>query len=154
MTSPSFVMLRNTGLFGAAILGLTTCNHPTGVLQLNQPYVLRSINGRALPYAVNGTPTGPAITRGSVTFLAAARAERAERRGQPNGGADSTITEWTQPGTYYGQLGRVIVRYDGWPPAQGGPPAAADTLEATASGGLMLRHAGLELKFCPGSGHC
>ncbi|MGH7605847.1 MAG: hypothetical protein ACREME_00780, partial [Gemmatimonadales bacterium] len=79
-----------------------------------------------------------------------------ERRGRPSGAgggtADSIFTQWTQPGTYYSQLGRVIVRYDDWPPAQGGPPAAADTLEATAGGGFMLRQAGMVMRFCPGSG--
>ncbi|MGH7606027.1 MAG: hypothetical protein ACREME_01700, partial [Gemmatimonadales bacterium] len=70
MTRPMFALLRNYGLFGAVVIGLTTCNHPTGVLRIGEPYVLRTINGRALPFAVTGTPDGPAITQGSVTFLA------------------------------------------------------------------------------------
>ena len=69
--------------------------------------------------------------------------------------ADSVVTEWTQPGTYYNQLGRVIVRYTNWQPGQStGPSAPADTLEATASGGFTLRQAGLVFQFCPETTDC
>ncbi|MGH7530955.1 MAG: hypothetical protein ACREMN_11280 [Gemmatimonadales bacterium] len=147
------LLLRNTLVFGAVLIGLTTCNHPTGAPQMGQPYTLRTINGRALPFAVNGTPTGPAITQGRITFLAESRVERFERRGRLNG-TDSVFTEWTQPGVFFNQLGRIILRYTGWPTHQGGPPAAVDTLEATASGGFTLRQMGLVFRFCPGESDC
>lgn len=148
--------LRSGLVFGAVVIGLSTCNHPTGLLQIGEPYSLRTINGRALPYAVNGTADGPAVTQGSVTFLAGAQAQRWERMGRRGASsADSVVWEWMQPGSYYSQLGRVIVRYSSWQPGQqNGPRAAADTLEATASGGFILRQAGQVLQFCPGNEDC
>lgn len=148
--------LRSSLVFGVVVLGLSTCNHPTGLLQIGQPYTLRTINGRALPYLVNGTADGPAVTQGSVTFLAGAQAQRWERMGRRGATpADSVITEWMQPGTYYSQLGRVVVRYTNWQQGQPtGPRAAADTLEATASGGFTLRQQGLVFRFCPASTDC
>ena len=142
-------------MFGAAcalLLGLTTCNQPTGAFRLDQPYSLRTINGRSLPFRVTGTPAGPAIVQGTVTFLPDSRVERFERRTVD--GSDTVFTEWTQPGVFFNQVGRVIVRYTGWPTHQGGPPAASDTLIATASGGFTLRQMGLVLQFCPGETDC
>jgi hypothetical protein len=148
--------LRSGLVFSAVVLGLSTCNHPTGLLQIGEPYTLRTINGRALPYSMNGSVEGPAVTQGSFTFLAQAQAQRWERMGRRGATpGDSTIWEWMQPGSYYNQLGRVVVRYSNWIPGQtNGPRNAADTLEATASGGFILRQAGLEFRFCPGEQDC
>lgn len=155
MYTPKSAYFRSSLVFGVVVLGLSTCNHPTA-LQIGQPYTLRTINGRPLPYLVNGTADGPVLTKGSMTFLGGSQAERSERmRMRGATPADSVIMEWTQPGTFYNQVGRVVVRYTNWVPGQSnGPRAAADTFEATSTGGFTLRQAGLVLQFCPESSDC
>jgi hypothetical protein len=123
------------------------------MLEIGQPYTLRSVNGRGLPYSMNGTADGPSITQGSFTFMDGVQAQRWQRLGRRGATpADSIITQWMQPGSYYNQLGRVIVRYSNWVPGQSAH--SADTLEATASGGFTMRQAGLLYTFCPGNSDC
>jgi hypothetical protein len=143
------------GLAVVTIVVTATCKHPTGLMQLDTPYSLRTINGQLLPYAVNGTATGPMVTSGTFTFDANHRATRQERSRRPNGTtADSIVTNWSQPGSFYTQLGRVVIRYEGWPSPQGGPRFAVDTLFATTSGGYILREGGMTLVYCPGGTDC
>lgn len=153
MFGPKSLYFSRGAVFGALVLGLSTCNHPTGMLEIGQPYTLRSVNGRGLPYSMNGTADGPSITQGSFTFMDGVQAQRSQRLGRRGATpADSIITQWMQPGSYYNQLGRVIVRYSSWVPGQSAN--SADTLEATASGGFTMRQAGLLYTFCPGNSDC
>jgi hypothetical protein len=137
-------------MFVVIVLMLAGCSHPTGLLlQMDTPYSLRTINGQLLPYAVNGTSSGPTVTEGTITFTADHQALRHERRV-----TGSAVTTWNQPATFYTQLGRLVITYQGWPTAQGGPMRASDTLTATKTGGYVLHEGGLTLLFCPGGSNC
>jgi hypothetical protein len=141
-------------LYVLPLLAFAACKQPTGLLKTDTPYTLRTINGQLLPYAVNGTANGPMVTDGSITFFQDHSATRHERRRRQTTATDSAVTVWTQPGTFYTQLGRVVLKYQGWPTPQGGPPFAADTLFATKTGGYVLNQGGLKLLYCPGTTQC
>jgi len=142
-------------LYGLPLLALVACRQPTGLLKTDTPYTLRTINGQLLPYAVNGTASGPTVTEGSITFFQDHSASRHERsRRHSSSSNDSVVTSWTQPGQFYTQLGRVVLEYRNWPTPQGGPTFSTDTLFATKSGGYVLHEEGLTLLYCPGSTGC
>ena len=142
------------GLALLALITFATCSHPTtGLLQTDAPYTLRTINGQLLPYAVNGNANGPTVTSGSITFFNDHSVQRTEQGRRPSG-TTMTDSKWTQPGTFYTQIGRVVVQYQGWPTPQGGPRSAVDTLMATKSGAYVLNEGGMTLIFCRADTNC